>query len=238
MSTASTAIAAALKDRQSVAEGTVAFRIEKPAGFAYKPGQAIEVGLADRPAAGCHAFSIVSAPSEDELVFATRIRASAFKEALMAAPIGAPLSLEGPFGSLTLHHNRSRRAVFIAGGIGITPFISMLRHASAERLPGEFLLLYSNRAPEQAAFLDELQELTGRMANFRLVATMTQARSNRWHGETVRIDAAFVRRTAGELAGSVGYVAGPPGLVAGVRQALNEAGMDDDDIRGEEFFGY
>ena len=157
----------------------------------------------------------------------------------MAAPVGASLSIEGPFGSLTLHNNRSRRAVFIAGGIGITPFMSMLRHASAEKLPGEFVLDYSNRRPQDAAFLEELQGLADRAANFKFVPTMTQARdSDCWNAETARVDATFLKRAAGDLAGSVCYVAGPPGLVAGARQALNQAGVDDDDIRGEEFFGY
>ncbi len=87
-------------------------------------------------------------------------------------------------------------------------------------------------------FLDELQALAERMAGFHLVATMTQAPKSPWRGETARIDATFLKQHAKDLSGAVCYVAGPPGLVAGVRQGLNSAGVDDDDIRGEEFFGY
>ena len=104
-----------------------------------------------------HTFSIVSAPFENELVVATRMRDSAFKRALKALPIGSHAAIEGPFGSLTLHNDRARPAVFIAGGIGITPFMSMLRQATQDRLPQRLLLLYSNRRPEDAAFLAELQ---------------------------------------------------------------------------------
>jgi len=87
------------------------------------------------------------------------MRDSAFKRTFKSVRIGAPVQLEGPFGSLTLHNNRARPAVFIAGGIGITPFMSILRQAAKDQLHQRLLLLYSNRRPEDAAFLAELQRL-------------------------------------------------------------------------------
>src|SRR5688572_6023980 len=114
-----------LKGREEVAEGTMAFHFEKPPGFRFKPGQAIDVVLIDPPTTDAqsarHTFSIVSASFHGELVVATRMRDSAFKRALKSLSIGSPAKVEGPFGSLTLHNDRARAAVFIAGGIGITP---------------------------------------------------------------------------------------------------------------------
>ena len=233
-----------LKGREQVAEGTTAFHFEKPAGFSFKPGQAIDIVLdtaSSDASHGRHTFSIVSAPFQDELVVATRMRDSAFKRALSSLPVGSRAKLEGPFGSLTLHNNRSRPAVFIAGGIGITPFISILRQAAHDHLPQQLLLIYSNRRPEDAAFLAELQELERQNNKFRLTATMTQMhKSNRhWHGETRLVDADLVRAVRQGLAAQpIYYVAGPPGMIEAVRQTLNRAGIDDDDIRSEEFFGY
>ena len=238
------AVPVRLISRERIAEATELFRFEKPAGFEYKAGQAVDIALIDPPITDeqgtSRAFSLVGAPSERELTIATRMRQSAFKRTLKDLPIGARVNLDGPFGSLTLHDNRARKAVFIAGGIGVTPFVSMLRHAAAERLPGEFVLVYSNRRPEEAAFLEELRQHEKRMERFRLVATMTQAQTSRlpWHGETERIEADFLKKAAVDLAGSVCYVAGPPGLVNAGRLALNGVGVDDDDIRSEEFFGY
>lgn len=107
-----------LKGREEVAEGTMAFHFAKPAGFSYKPGQAIDIILTNPPTidegASRHTFSIVSAPFQDDLVVATRMRDSAFKRALKSLPIGAPVRLEGPFGSLTLHNNRARPAVLVS----------------------------------------------------------------------------------------------------------------------------
>src|SRR5574340_252499 len=233
-----------LRKREEVAEGTMAFHFDKPTGFSFKPGQAIDVVLINPPSAdaqsGRHAFSLVSAPFQDNLVVAPRMRDSAFKRALKSLPGGSPARLEGPFGSLTLHNNRARPAVFIAGGIGITPFMSILRQAAKDQLPQRLVLLYSNRRPEDAAFLAELQALDERNRYFRLVATMTQmGRSTRpWAGETGMIDEMLLKRITGGLPAPIYYLAGPPAMVEDMRQTLNLAGADDDDIRSEAFYGY
>ena len=232
-----------LRRHEAAAEGTMAFHFEKPAGFEFKAGQAVEVLLAD-PAGGAndigHAFSIVSAPFEDELVFATRMRDSAYKKALKALAPGAEVKLDGPFGSLTLHNKRSRAAVFVAGGIGITPFMSILRQAAHDRLDQDLMLLYSNRRPEDAAFLEELQALERANPRFRLVATMTEmaGSARKWNGQTGMLDAATIRAAVSALPEAIFYLAGPPPMVAALRATLAEAGIDDDDIRTEEFFGY
>lgn len=237
-------ISVRLQRREEVALGTMAFHFDQPAGFGFKPGQAIELALADPAVAGTdnarHAFSVVSAPHQNELVVTTRMRDSPFKNALARLPVGGSAEIDGPFGSLTLHNKADRPAVFIAGGIGITPFISMLRHATFAALPHRIVLLYSNRRPEEAAFLGELQRLEGENPNFRLVATMTRMQESRlpWIGETGKIDAALLKRVTAGLANPVCYVAGPPALVAAMRSALEAAGFDGDDIRSEEFYGY
>lgn len=233
-----------LQRREEVAHGTLAFHFDKPAGFTFKPGQAIDLVLGDpalaRTDSGRHAFSIVSAPHEPSLVVATRMRASAFKDALARLPIGSIAEIDGPFGSLTLHNKAQRPGVFLAGGIGVTPFMSMLRHATQARLPHRLLLVYSNRRPEDSAFLRELQRLEGENPNFRLVATMTEmARAAQpWTGDTGKIDEALLQRLSADLPEPVYYVAGPPAMVAALRDTLARMGVDDDDIRSEEFYGY
>nr|MBO1996996.1 oxidoreductase [Staphylococcus epidermidis] len=85
--------------------------------------------------------------------------------ALVALPVGAELDIDGPFGSLTLHKNTARAGVLIASGIGVTPFMSMLRNAAMQQSQQDLLLLYSNRRPEDSAFLSELQALERRIQN-------------------------------------------------------------------------
>lgn len=233
-----------LQSREEIAEGTMAFHYEKPHDFAFKPGQAVDLVLPESSGLegenARHAFSIVSAPFENRLTIATRMRDSAFKRALKSLPVGAAVGLDGPFGSLTLHKNRARPVVFIAGGIGITPFISILRQAAHDRLPQRMVLLYSNRRPEDAAFLADLQAIGQRLEGFTLVATMTQPDASRrqWAGETGAIDAAMLGRVAGELQEPIYYLAGPPAMVESMHTTLNQVGVEDDDIRSEGFYGY
>ena len=209
--------------REDLAEGTMAFHFEKPSGFSFKPGQAIDVILIAPPTTDTqsarHTFSIVSASFQDELDVATRMRDSAFKRALKSLSIGAPAKLEGPFGSLTLHSDRVRPAIFIAEGIGTTPFMSILRQAAKDQLAQRLLLLYSNRRPEDAAFLSELKELERQNTNFRLVATMTEmSKSNRpWGGKRSVIDEDLINRVRGDLSAPIYYLAGPPAMVNAVR---------------------
>ena len=89
-----------LKSREEIAEGTMAFHLEKPDGFSFKPGQAIDVVIIDPLIADAqnnrHAFSIVSAPFEAHLTVATRLRDSVFKRTLKSLATGSPIQIEGP----------------------------------------------------------------------------------------------------------------------------------------------
>ena len=234
-----------LQAREVIASNTMAFHFRRPEGFDFKPGQAIDLVLAPKngtanEAGERHTFSIVAAPFQDELVVATRMRDSSFKRALGSMQIGAQATIDGPFGSLALHEDRTRAAVFIAGGIGITPFVSILRQATADRLPQRIVLLYSNHRPEDSAFLAELAKLHEANPNFRLVATMTrmESSSQRWDGSTGVITEALLKSEINDLPKPLFYIAGPPSMVEAMRETLNRAGIDDRDICSEEFYGY
>jgi len=167
-----------LTRREEVAEGTMAFHFEKPSGFNFKAGQFADVTLTDPPETDAEGntrtFSIASPPFENELLFTTRMRDSAFKRSLKKVPLATAVKIGAAAGSFTLHKNPAKPAVFLAGGIGITPFLSILRQADRDRLPHKLYLFYSNRRPEDAAFLDTLQTLETTNPNFHLICTMTE----------------------------------------------------------------
>lgn len=233
-----------LLSRSNVAEGTMAFHFAKPPGFTFKAGQAADLTLLNPPETdsegNIRTFSIASPPFEEQLTFATRMRDTAFKRSLKVVPLGTEIQIASPSGSFTLHKHANKPAVFLAGGIGITPFLSVVRQADHDRLPHKLYLFYSNRRPEDAPFLEILQGLEKTSPNFRLVATMTEmARSSReWNGETGLIDREMVTRHVRTLQGPIYYVAGPPPMVAAMREMLVGAGVDEDDVRTEEFAGY
>jgi ferredoxin-NADP reductase len=218
-----------LLGRREVARETTEFRFTWPEAFEFKAGQAIELLLGET--AGGHAFSLVSAPFEHEIAVTTRMRDSAYKRVLGGLAPGADVKIDGPFGSLTLHRNPARGAVFIAGGIGITPFMSMLRQSAREGMPHRITLVYSNRTREDAAFIGELETIERHNSNFRLVTTMTEAGGS-------LVDAAMVADASRGLASPIFYVAGPPAMVEAMKAVLEQAGIEDTDVRSEEFFGY
>jgi ferredoxin-NADP reductase len=237
-----------LKTRSEVAERTLEFRFDKPAGMTFKAGQFMDLTLIDPPETdvegNTRGFSINNAPSDPELTFTTRLRNTAFKRALQTMPLGTKIKVEGPFGNLTLHNNPNRPAVLLAGGIGITPFRSVVRRAASEKLPHRIFLFYSNRRPEDAPFLEELRCLARENSHFVFIPTMTQISGSHlpWAGEIGHIDhpliVKYLRIDASSVFDPIYYAAGPPAMVAGLRTILNDAGIDDDDIRTEEFTGY
>lgn len=233
-----------LLGQEEVAAGTRAFRLAKPAGFDFEAGQAITLALVEPPPeenSRQRTFSLVSAPFETELCVATRMReGSAFKRALGGLPAGAPLTIRGPRGAMTLREDALRPAVFIAGGIGITPFMSMLRQAAHEGSERQLRLVYSNRRPEDAAFLEELVDLERRLSGFRLRATMTDmAGSNRaWRGDTRMLGADVIADACQGLVAPVHFVVGPPGFVAAAKEALGVLSVPAEDVRTELFYGY
>src|ERR1043165_8773805 len=93
-----------LRSRQEVADGTTAFRFDKPSGWVFKAGQFLDMTLlnpAETDAEGnTRSFSIASGPNEDWLMVATRMRDTAFKRVLKTMPLGTAVKLEGPYGDL------------------------------------------------------------------------------------------------------------------------------------------
>lgn len=239
-----TAGSAQLTGRGDIAQGTLALRLSKPDGFTFTAGQAVYLsipGLTPVDAKGrVRTFSIASAPHEADLLVATRVTGSRLKQHLADAAMGAAVELEGPYGDLVLHDDAARPAVFLAGGIGITPFRSMVLDAIHRALPHPLFLFYSSRKPEDAAFLAELQELARQHPRFKLIATFTDAGAALAEeaGVQGRITTELIAHHVGDVAAAVYYVAGPPGMVAAMQAQLAQAGIDPAQMRAEAFSGY
>jgi ferredoxin-NADP reductase len=235
---------ATLIRQEEVAEGTIAFHFEKPSGFSFRAGQFADVALTDPPETDARgntrSFSIASPPFASELVFTTRMRDSAFKRSLKQVKSTAEVKISPAAGTFILHNNLAKPAIFLAGGIGITPFLSMAQQADRDRLSQKLYLFYSNRRPEDAAFLNTLRALETTNSNFRLICTMTEMSKSRkeWNGETALIDKEMLCRHLANLQGPIYYIAGPPTMVTAMRETLVNAGVEENDIRTDEFVGY
>jgi ferredoxin-NADP reductase len=235
---------AILKGRDCSCTGTAVLYFEKPDGFTFRPGQfanfTLDSPIATDAGGSTRTLSIASAPHEKDLMVAMRMRDTGFKRAAGALPIGAPFLLEGPYGNLILHKDVARPAVFLAGGIGITPFRSMIWHAMEVGSAHKISLFYSIRRLEGAAFLRELREIQELNPRFKFIPTITHAEGilHDWPGELGHITEPMLTKWLPDFQSPIFYIAGPPGMVAGMRQILCDANVSDDDIRAEEFAGY
>jgi ferredoxin-NADP reductase len=229
---------------ERIAEATAEFTFEVQAPFSFEAGQTCELTLPsplyEDAEGSSRTFSIASSPSDaPRLAFATRLTGTAFKRSLLEAAIGLEIDLDGPFGSFGLHKNAAKPAVFLAGGIGITPFRSIIKDATERRLPHEMTLFYSNRTPASTAFLPDLEVWQQRNPNFRLVATVTDLPAdNPWSHSVGLMDASFLGPRVPDWAAAICYLAGPPPYVKAMRAALDAVGADPDNVRTEEFSGY
>jgi ferredoxin-NADP reductase len=233
-----------LVSKKVIAEGTTEFTFTRPESFDFKAGQSIDVTLINPEETddegNTRAFSLVSAPNEPFLKIATRMRDAAFKRTLNKLDEGAEVDIEGPFGSFFLHENLQRPAVFVCGGIGITPFHSMILDATSRNLKHELFLFFSNRNVEGAPFLEELQTLHQQNSNFTLIPTMTdkQTAQTVWQGEEGYIAGDMLKKYVSDISIPIYYLAGPQVMVTAMRGMLNDIGVSNDDIRFEEFSGY
>jgi ferredoxin-NADP reductase len=232
---------ATVAETREVAKGTllVLFAVEDYPD--YRPGAYFWVELPDRgydDEKGLRRhISLVTSPTETGVVgLATRLRDTAFKRTLAELQVGDEVEVEEPKGSFLLPEDTSAEYVFVAGGIGITVFRSMLRYIADETLPYRVTLVFSNRDSASAAFLDELEELERRIEGLKLVLTMTD--EDGWEGESRRIDAAMLRDHVGELGNKRFFVAGPPAMTEAVVDELHQAGVPEDSVVAGKFSGY
>ncbi len=230
-----------LKSKEEIAKGTlkVVFEVKEP--FIFKSGQYCFITLAklnypDDRGPKRH-FSIVNSPNEKGIItFVTRETDSGFKKTLQEIPIGSEVQLGPVAGVFTLPEDHTKPLAFIAGGIGITPFISILRYIKEENLPYKITLVYSNRDQFSTAYLEELQNYQLPTNNYKLILTMTE--DPNWTGEKRKVDAQFIKDYFVDVNAQSYLVAGPPGMVEAVQAALTEAGVSQENVRAENFTGY
>jgi ferredoxin-NADP reductase len=145
--------------------------------------------------------------------------------------------VEGAVGHFLLDDRRP--AVFVAGGIGITPLKGMIEYATDRRLTNPMRLVYSNREQAEIAYRRELDELASTNEHLRVMHTLTREPDDAgWTGRRGRIDDAVLAEAADALDDPVYYVCGSPGMVEHVVGLLAARGVPEENVRYEEFWGY
>lgn len=233
-----------LLHKEEAADSTMTFHFEKPESMTYTAGQYLHWTLVDPPETDdkgtMRAFTLASAPFEDTIMASTRMRDTAYKRGLAVMEVGDEVDLDEPQGDLTLHEDTSRPAVFVIGGIGITPVRSMVLQSIHDNSGHRLFVFYSNKRVEDAAFMADLRDAAERCDNFTFVPTMTETEQagGEWSGETGHIDSDMLSRYLPDLGEPIYYLSGPATMIEAMAQMLKDAGVAEQDIRSEEFPGY
>lgn len=191
----------------------------------FSPGQFLFVSFKqDGLPEESHPFTISS--SNDKLELSIKSLGD-YTRSLPALRPGTPALVEGPFGRFSYLEAEHERQVWVAGGIGITPFLSMAKSLSAKGGDYDIDLLYCTKAPAEAVFLPELEQLAADWPGLRVRTYFSD--------EQGRLTADKLIALVGELAERDFFLCGPPPMMRSLRQQLRDSGVDNKLIHSEEF---
>ena len=210
-------------------------------------------GVYNDPKGPIRHFTISSSPTENFIMFSTRIRDSPYKKRLSNLEEGAKVKVRGPEGQFVLHQDYSKSAVFLSGGIGVTPFRTMIKYATDKQLPVKIAMFDSNRNVSNILFKKEFDDWANMNENLKIIYTISQEEEedrhekssstakNDWKGEYGRIDKAMILKYVdiNELNNSIFYICGPPSMLKAMQALLQEElEIPKERIKVEEFTGY
>lgn len=209
-------------------------------------------GVYDDPKGPIRHFTISSSPTENFIMLSTRIRDSPYKKRLSTLEEGSRVKVRGPEGQFVLHEDYSKAAVFLSGGIGVTPFRSMIKYATDKQLSLKITMFDSNRNRESILFKKEFDEWANINKNLKIIYTISEDHGrqeqqsssftvNDWNGEYGRIDKAMILKhlDANALNISIFYICGPPSMLKAMQALLQDnLEIPKERIKVEEFVGY
>ena len=224
---------------------------DKTTPFNYTAGQFAFFdigGVYNDPKGPIRHFTISSSPTENFIMLSTRIRDSPYKKRLSTLEEGSRVKVRGPEGQFVLHEDYSKPAVFLSGGIGVTPFRSMIKYATDKQLPLRIVMFDSNRNRDNILFKQEFDDCANINKNLKIIYTISDggqqqssSTANDWKGEYGRIDKAMILKylDTNMLNNSIFYICGPPSMLKAMQTLLqDELEIPKERIKVEEFTGY
>jgi len=217
------------------------FRLKREIGMNFTAGQYLFVTLDYGGKEQTKPLSLSSSPSETEYIeFTKRITDSEFSKTLNSFKPGDSLKLRLPYGQFTLEESGTKIA-FLAGGIGITPFMSMSKYAASSGPDKNIILLYGNKSDKDIIFKSELDRLKDRTDNFNVIYTINEPHQceTPWEGCSGFIDHCMIRDKMPDFEERVFYVCGPPQMVSCLLAILkDDLKIPEEKIKTERFAGY
>jgi ferredoxin-NADP reductase len=213
------------------------FRFPRPVDFTYKPGQFFFVALKQGGKELNKHFSFSSSPTETGFIeFTKRLTEHEYSMALKAAKVGDWARIDGPYGAFTFEGEYPKIAL-LAGGIGVTPFISICKNATDKKLQSEITLFLGCRTPDDIPFRRELEAIQQTNSKLKLHFVVNQPTPD-WKGAVGIITADMIQKELPDYKDNIFYCCGPPGMVTAMEKLIDRIGLPKTQLKLEYFTGY
>jgi ferredoxin-NADP reductase len=232
-----------LKDRTQISPDTFDFVFAMPRNFKFSPGQFMEwtIGNENADSRGNRRyFTIASAPTERNLRLGIRFsqNSSSFKKTLLSMRNDSEIIASQLAGDFVLPHNSWQKCVFIAGGIGITPYRSMLKYLLDVRQRRPITVFYANKTVDDFVYKDILDRADHELG-IRTIYSITDKRNapSNWPGVVGRLTPELIRSSVPDFRNSIFYISGPRSLVDSFKDSLHRLNIHNSHIKVDYFAG-
>jgi glycine betaine catabolism B len=213
------------------------FRFPRPEGLEYKAGQYMLVTIKSGDKELLHAFSISSSPTEKDFIeFTKKFTPKEYSVVLKTLKPGSWARIDAPYGKFTFEGEYPKVAM-LTGGIGITPFRSIIKYCTDTQVNSSIYLFYGCRTPRDLAFNAELQQMQQQNPNLHLVFTVNEPDSD-WKGPVGNITLDLVKQEMPDFKERVYFACGPPGMVQAMTNLVKQLGLPESQLKLESFAGY
>jgi ferredoxin-NADP reductase len=213
------------------------FRFPRPADFTYKPGQFFFVALKQRDKELNKHFSFSSSPTDVGFIeFTKRLTDHEYSMALKAAKVGDWARIDGPYGAFTFEGEYPKIAL-LAGGIGVTPFMSICKNATDKHLQSQITLFLGCRTPVDIPFRHELEAMAQDNKNLKLQLVVNEPTPD-WKGAVGIITTEMIQKELPDYKDNIFYCCGPPGMVTAMQKLVESIGLPKAQLKLEFFTGY
>lgn len=229
-----------LKDRKLIQNKNIAMWFDrKDSDFSFEPGQYAKITLLEPiyhdTESNSRLFSIASSPEKDYVMFTTRALDSAFNKNILEMPLGAKAMISDFGGNTVLHKDSNIPAVFLIGGIGITPVRCMVEHIVSNNLPYKAYLFYSNPTADSMAFFDEFENWAKEYSEFKFIPTIDDTENKNWKYNFGYITKELIKKYVEDVTKPVYYIVGPPAMVESMENILRDFKINSENIKLEKF---
>lgn len=234
----------ALSEKRQIAADMYEFVFTSKGNFAYRPGEYMEWTLPHENVdfrGNRRYFTIASSPTENTIRLGVKILpgGSSFKKKLVSLNEKATILAGQLAGDFTLPKDVNRKLVFLAGGIGITPFRSMVKYLLDTKKKRDIVMLYSNKTADEIVYKDVFDQAEKQLA-IKTIYTLTDTKHlpKEWKGEKGRVDAGMIQRYIPDYKQRMYYISGPHPMVTAYEDILKNLGISSSHIIIDYFPGF